>query len=57
MKTIITNPAAAFSDTTDAPGTSAGNATGNLDMYKNVVYSMSNKEHLTNDTYKTSGDE
>lgn len=57
MKTIITNPSAAFSDTTDAPGTSAGNATGNLDMYKNVVYSMSNKEHLTNDTYKTSGDE
>ena len=57
MDTVITNPAAVFSDTTDAPGTSDGDATGNLDMYKNVVYSMSNKEHLTNDTYKTSGDE
>lgn len=57
MKKVITNPAAIYSDTTNAPGTVAGTLNGNINEYKNVVASMSGKEHLTNDTYKSSGDE
>nr|DAY75516.1 MAG TPA: hypothetical protein [Caudoviricetes sp.] len=56
MKTVISDPTAAYVDSTDAPGTSNGKPTGDLDVYKNVVSSMQSKEHLTDDTYKTSGD-
>lgn len=58
MDTVITNQSAIFSDTTDAPGgnNKKGDTNGDVDMYRNVVASMIDKEHLTNDTYKTSGD-